>query len=272
MTSTSTFPPTSTSTDETVQIDVRGTRFPLLDPGHTVAAETFSELGYEPAVVDLLDRVEARLPRAVFCDIGALHGYYSALAATRYRDWRVYGFEPNPEAFAVLERNFRDLGIDGEARRQAINDTGDALHFKGRTIVDPATADAIVVPGRRLDDLLPDLPAGDLVVKIDVHGAEALVLAGMREALAGRVKAAIVEVHAQHLLIGERDYAAMLEMLEDAGLQVFELADFRHADETRLVPLTGAARQAFADYSQWTREQVDRERLIVATRLDGLRV
>ena len=262
---------TTAATDQTrVQIDVRGTRFPLLDPGGTVAAETFSELGYEPAVVDLLDRVAARVPDAVFCDIGALHGYYSALVATRYRSWRVHGFEPNPEAFAVLEANFRELGIDGEARRQALNDTGESLHFKGRTIVDPATADAIVVPGRRFDDLLPELPGQDLVVKIDVHGAEALVLAGMEEALAGPVKAAIVEVHAQHLLIGDRDYAAMLDMLEGAGLTVSELVDFRHADMARLVPLTGASRRAFVDYSQWTREQVDRERLIVATRLDGL--
>ena len=49
----------ATTSTQPVDFDIRGTKFSLLDPGNTVAEETFCGLGYEPAVVDLLDRILA---------------------------------------------------------------------------------------------------------------------------------------------------------------------------------------------------------------------
>lgn len=256
---------------------VRGTSFALHDPGDTVARETFSSLGYEPAVVDLLDQIADRLPAATFCDVGALHGYYPCLVAARYPGWRVEAFEPNPQAFEVLAGNIHRAG-DAHATREpgrahclALNETGDSLHFRGRTIVAPDTPDAIIVPGRRFDDLARDLPAGPLVVKIDVHGAEGVVLAGMTACLAGSLpgidlRAVLIEVHAHHLLVGGHDYEGMLGRLEGAGLEVFEIRDFRDTDTALPVPLTGETRRRFVDPALWTQAQIDRERLILATR------
>ncbi len=249
-----------------VKFNVRGTKFSILDPGNTVAAETFCELGYEPAVVDLLDRVNARYPKAVFFDIGALHGYYSALVFSRYEGWQVVAFEPNPEAFAVLRQNFETLGIKGDARQQALNDAGDDLHFKGRTIVESGTPDAIVVPGTQFDELHIDFEAPAKIVKIDVHGAEGLVLAGMENAIRHDIAAVLIEVHAQHLLVGEHTYAQILDMLEANGLDVFEVEEFRYSDTATLVPIAGDRRDQFVDYTRWTEEQVSRERLIYAQR------
>lgn len=252
--------------------DVRGTTFTLYDPGDTVAHETFSALGYEPAVVDLLDRIAAGVPAATFCDVGALHGYYPCLVAARYPGWRVEAFEPNPQAFEVLAGNIRRAGhAQGNAHCLALNETGDSLHFRGRTIVTPGTPDAIIVPGRRFDDVAARLPAGPLVVKIDVHGAEGVVLAGMTSCLAGTLPgidlhAVLIEVHAHHLLVGDHDYEGMLGRLEGAGLEVFEIRDFRDTDTSLLVPLKGETRRRFVDPALWTQAQIDRERLIVAGR------
>ncbi len=249
-----------------VQFNIRGTKFSLFDPGNTVAAETFCELGYEPAVVDLLDQIEARHPKATFFDIGALHGYYSALVGSRYKGWRVAAFEPNPEAYSVLKQNFEALGIKGSAHRQAVNETGGNLFFRGRTIVDPDTPNSIVISGTRFDEIEENAESVTKVVKIDVHGAEGLVLASMGNTLHDEISAIIVEVHAQHLLVGNYNYSNFLEFLETNGLEVFEVEGFRYSNTANLVPLTGEKRDQFTDYTRWTKEEISRERLIFAQR------
>ena len=73
-------------------------------------------------------------------------------------------------------------------------------------------------------------------------------------------------LHAHHLLVGGHDYEAMLGRLEGAGLEVFEVRDFRDTDTALPVPLTGETRRRFVDPALWTQAQIDRERLILATR------
>ena len=111
-----------------------------------------------------------------------------------FRDGRSLPSSQNPEAFSVLEANFQRLEIKGQALRRAVNAMGDDLHFRGRTIVAPSTPDAIIVSGVRFDDMHTRgsrRPAK--IVKIDVHGAEGLVLDGMREALIKVVTGLLVE-------------------------------------------------------------------------------
>jgi hypothetical protein len=92
------------------------------------------------------------------------------------------------------------------------------------------------------------------VVKIDVHGAEAAVLRGMRETLRDHVQELIVEVHTSDLLITGTHEEIVVE-LEAAGLEVFELRGFRRARAT-LIPLRGAARRRFCDEREWTAEDL----------------
>jgi len=225
-----------------------------------------SLLGYEPGVIALLDRLYADHPDAVFFDIGALHGYYAALVGTRFPGWQVAAFEPNPEAFSVLEANFQRLEIKGQALRRAVNAMGDDLHFRGRTIVAPSTPDAIIVSGVRFDDMHTAFEAAAKIVKIDVHGAEGLVLDGMREALIKVVTGLLVEIHAEHLIIGNYTYAAMLERLEESGFDVFEVENFRHSNTPALERLVSDRREQFVDFARWTPEQISHERLLFAMR------
>ncbi|WOV91917.1 MAG: FkbM family methyltransferase [Candidatus Zeuxoniibacter abyssi] len=242
--------------DNTVYFNVSGSVFTLYDPGRTVAAEIFSNQGYEPSVIDLLDRAhERQQPNTVFCDIGALHGYYPSLIRSRYPEWIVHAFEPNPIAYETLKYNFDLNTIRGEAYCLVMNDNGKSLHFKGRTIVSSSEPDFIIVNGITFDQFANKINIQNAIVKIDVHGAEGLVLSGMRNSLGTVAKDVLIEVHAQHLLVDLQTYADMLELLGQGGLTVWEVANFRNQSKAELVPLVGINRDKFTDFSKWEKHK-----------------
>jgi FkbM family methyltransferase len=139
---------------------------------------------------------------AVFVDAGANVGYYTLLAARLVEpDGRVAAFEPNPAMRARLEHHVRLNGADaivaidpsalsnatGEVDLfvpSAIAESGLASLRRSPTL-DARGATAVRVPAQRLDDWLDAtalLPID--IMKIDVEGAEAAVLAGMARLLA----------------------------------------------------------------------------------------
>lgn len=99
------------------------------------------------------------------------------------------------------------------------------------------------------DQWIAEHGVGPTVVKIDVHGAELLVLRGMRNALRSTVTNIVVEVHTDDLLVTGTHQDIVAE-LEEAGLKVFELRGFRRR-RGELVPLVGEARADFCDQRRW---------------------
>lgn len=243
---------------------VGGATFALFDPGGTVAAETIGEHAYEPAVTALL--AETLRPGCTFLDVGALHGYFSCLVGALCPSSVVHAFEPNPEYFEVLEQNFRANGVRGFAHRVALSADASDLHFRGRRIVDASTPDAIVVRGMRFDDFADKAGFRDAVLKIDVHGAECLVMQGMRKSLRERVAHVFLEVHPKNLLVGPCDYQQLLVILEEAGFVVYEMDKFRQGGTPKLVPMVGAAREAFVEYDRWKPFHVSQQRMLYAKR------
>jgi FkbM family methyltransferase len=89
-------------------------------------------------------------PGDSFLDLGANLGYYTLLAARRVGgEGRVYAFEPDPEAFALLQRNVAVNGY-GDGTRQ----TGDA----GRASVQTELLAASDITGPALLHRSPDNP------------------------------------------------------------------------------------------------------------------
>jgi FkbM family methyltransferase len=193
---------------------------------------------WEPAISSYFSSILK--PGDTFIDIGAHTGYHSLLAAGKVGPTgRVYAFEASPGIFARLQRNL------------ALNDAGNVIarnvavthqrikvpvfgheNAPGRTTILETEADKIgaalesTVDGFPLVDLLdPAVICSAKVIKIDVEGAEWLVLSGLRALIP------LLSPQTQLLIEFDEDaaqalggsFADLLDMLTPAGFSVFEI-------------------------------------------------
>jgi FkbM family methyltransferase len=157
----------------------------------------------------------------VFYDIGANIGFLSVLGCRLVGPTgEVHCFEPLEENLRALRWNLDANGFTAVVHPLALSDSaGEASMVTdgplGRAHFGNGTA---TVPTARLDDLQLRPPT---VVKIDVEGAESLVLSGMRQILAEHKPVVLVEIHpgqgapVRSLLI---DAGYELDALEDGGM------------------------------------------------------
>jgi FkbM family methyltransferase len=143
---------------------------------------------------DLRARVLERLPRGgTFVDVGANVGFWSIPAALQAgSEGRVVAFEPNPWAVARLRRNtalnagralapveLRDVAVGEEPRELELFsydlEAGASQATLQRGAVEAERPERVTVSVERLDDAID---ARIDVLKIDVEGHEAAVLAG----------------------------------------------------------------------------------------------
>ena len=136
----------------------------------------------------------------VLLDVGANMGYFSLLWAGAHPQNRVIALEASPGPARLLANNLRRNGLEGQVQLvvAAASDAAGTLRFAvgpadqtgwgGITKADGAHGEVIEVAAVTLDELLDELlPATPVqVMKMDVEGAEALVLAGSRRLLAER--------------------------------------------------------------------------------------
>ncbi|WP_338663916.1 FkbM family methyltransferase [Pararoseomonas sp. SCSIO 73927] len=215
---------------------------------------------WEPSVTALL-RAALR-PGDVVIDIGANVGLHTLLAAKLIGPGgRVHAVEASPGIFRQLERN---LAANGVTNVRAYNVAATAVagpvpvflhddtNLGGTTIVAEEAArngarHEAVVEGRPLAQIVPaDEIAAARLIKIDVEGAEWMVLQGMREVLP-RLRAdaeVLVEVRPAALEETGGSLEALLALFAEAGFRPFEVAnDYRpgfyiRPPSARLIPLT----------------------------------
>jgi FkbM family methyltransferase len=124
----------------------------------------------------------------VFVDVGANIGFYTCLAAQNGVD--VVAFEPVPNNLATLCRNIETNGFTNvEVMALALSDavgvrrifglTDQASFYKGKDEV------STLVPTNSLDNIIASRFAGKrLLIKVDVEGAEDVVLSGAMATMA----------------------------------------------------------------------------------------
>lgn len=189
-----------------------------------------NELPVQRAVVQRL------LSGSVFYDIGSNIGFFALLGARAVGPTgHVYAFEPVPNNAKCIESNarsnrFTNITVVSEAVG-AESGTAELLltpHPGGATLSRPDAGEEVTgslrVPMVSVDDLVgsdrvrpPDL------VKIDVEGTEAEVLAGMEKTMAEHTPVLVVEVDDSDRDIAERKYQALREQVEAAGYRVERL-------------------------------------------------
>ena len=189
---------------------------------------------YEPTSVAFL-RAWLR-PGDVFLDVGANAGYLAAVAADCViPTGRVHAFEPAPAHFARLERLAAlnpgvawKLNAIAVAERDGVVDLFIHHHSGWHTTVrgfrgDEATQCRVIqVPSRSLDSYAAEqglTGTGAIrLIKIDVEGAEAQVIAGAAKLIrSGAVDALLVELTPLRDRERSRSLADALEFLRQAG-------------------------------------------------------
>ncbi len=155
-----------------------------------------------PMLRDLLTSLR---PDDVFYDVGAHVGLYSCFAAQVIGGDRVVAFEPDPENVETLCRNLSynadgarvlDCALASRAGTVLLDGEDDPFRSRGSIVTDGG-GNAIVVEQRTGDVLVArGLIPPPTVLKIDVEGAESLVIDGLSESLADeRCRLVYCELH-----------------------------------------------------------------------------
>lgn len=144
----------------------------------------------------------------VVYDVGANTGLYSLFAAPECPDGRVIAFEPYPPNVELCERDvarngFSNIEVVDVALSDAVGHTAFSqpkepdVGYGSASIEAETSAGSVEVPTTTGDRLIADgeIPPPN-VVKIDVEGAEPLVVEGLADALsAPSCRAVFCEVH-----------------------------------------------------------------------------
>lgn len=182
----------------------------------------------------------------VFYDIGANTGLYTCFAAKNCS--QVVAFEPYPPNVAELKRNVALNGLDASVHEVALSDRSGTIGFStegdgglndpgsggagfGRGTITDAGSD-LEVPAVRGDELIQ---AGTIprpnILKIDVEGAESLVIDGLSEALSAEAcRVVYCEVHEPGASRGPDhdhtvDRSALFETFRELGFDAVEALD-----------------------------------------------
>lgn len=172
-------------------------------------------------------------PGGSFVDVGANWGYFTLVGAHAVGPGgRIVALEPDPRVHAELCANVARNGIGNvTVLAVAASDRGGEAVLSGYAEADrnrgvsslvaaPAgAAAAFTVRTAPLDELLDELSIDSVdLVKIDVEGAEELVVRGMARGMAeGRYRRVLVELHPGQHPDGARLGETMYRMMDTAG-------------------------------------------------------
>lgn len=173
-----------------------------------------------------------------FVDIGANIGWFTILAAHKVgKSGLVHAFEPRADLIGRVQDSVNANGFEdrcvlhqmalGAEDAEMTLASVPAERNPGHSFLMPADSvggavPLMTVPVRRLDDIALSRPVK--LIKLDVEGAEAMVIAGARELLA-RDKPVIVTEFFPHWLrkVSQVEPQAYLDLFHDAGYRLFNL-------------------------------------------------
>lgn len=194
-----------------------------------------------------------------FLDVGANIGWFTVLGAHKVgRSGRVIAFEPRPDLFARLRDSLAANGLQDrcELHNIALGEVDAIMSIAANPeelnpghsylVKDDSIPNGKVlhkVPVKRLDDLIVDRKVN--LVKIDVEGAEAIVVSGALEVLRRDKPTIVTEFFPKWLReVSGVEPEIYLSKLRDVGYRIFELTSNGPGTLVDNVP-NGSAEEGF---------------------------
>ncbi|MBI2013509.1 MAG: FkbM family methyltransferase [Candidatus Colwellbacteria bacterium] len=146
----------------------------------------------------------------IFYDVGANYGFYSALAKALVRDGEIHAFEPHPLLTECLNKSFpsgvfiNQAALADKVGEITLYDKYVNGHSGGSTILEGVgeisanRSHALKISAISLDDYVKTRRP-PTIVKIDVEGAESLVIRGGAQTLKKHKPVVIMEVWGKDL-------------------------------------------------------------------------
>jgi FkbM family methyltransferase len=206
---------------DTHLVEQRGHAFRVTnDPLMLAAAGEFVS-GFEEGTLQFFDAVLPDCVRSI--DFGAYVGFTALYAATMVPD--VFAFEPSPVNYAMLAANVgcnSDLASrihlfsHGVADRddevilyaKAFGDSGSSIFqtVERREVISAAPSASVTL--RRADAVLLEVGIDEhTLIKVDIEGAEYLVLPKIAELLRERKPYLHISFHPFNIVVGDDDYS-----------------------------------------------------------------
>ena len=206
---------------------------------------------YEPPTARVIaDRLK---PGDTFVDVGANSGFFTLLASIRVgAAGKVWSFEPVPSMRGRLQTNLTLNGMSNVAVHDVAvsNASGECVFHEGpsghkgvsslRALDNEAKS--FTVTTRPLDEIIPETSPVKLI-KIDVEGAEQLVVEGMRRLVMRQRPDIVVEVTDQYLAAFGHRAETLCRSLCDMGYAMYRIED------DHLVRMQPAEAHAIAQYN-----------------------
>jgi FkbM family methyltransferase len=180
--------------------------------------------------------VKSIKPGDVVVDLGAYVGYYTLIAGKLVGDkGKVYAFEPGPDAFALLQKNVRVNHLTNVVlEHKAVSDKPGSIklfvsekHSADNKIyksADDPTRPTVDIEAVSLDDYFRSRDHRVDFVKMDVQGAEGLILDGMHQVLSWNPHLRmVVEFTPEAIKQAGSDPYAGARYLKEAGFRFFDI-------------------------------------------------
>lgn len=168
----------------------------------------------------------------IIIDLGANIGYYTLLFSRLVgNEGKVYAFEPDPNNFALLEKNVKENGYTNIVLEQkAVSDFEGTtklyisnINTGGHRIFDiGANEEFIKIETIKLDDYLQDKKVD--FIKMDIQGSEAKAIMGMKNIISQNQSLKIISEFAPFLLKKSGcDPMLYTNLLLEQGFELYEL-------------------------------------------------
>ena len=230
-----------------VRVDVEPGVSLLLDPADDVSRTILTSLSgrWEP---EIWQAISSGLPEGgVMLDVGAHIGYDSLKASVKVGPTgRVVAFEPNPKTLAILRDNIAASNAHNVVVQPiACTDSEQTLTLfdatpggnSGSSSLSQQNAGPLsrsyTVRGRPMDDVLAELGVTRVdVVKIDVEGAELVVLRGAARSLKRFHPKLIVEVVPRQLANMGTSVEEVESFVASLGYRTTRAVDYKNREWT----------------------------------------